>query len=105
LLTLGSRRAKKGACLLHLTDLLADPDGLLLIAVPDQNMDTLPDLLARLNEARPGAVWLGAAMHRRGDDRRRLARLMALAADARTPLLAMNDALYHAPESRDLQDV
>ena len=105
LLTLGSRRAKKGACLLHLNDLLADLDGLLLIAAPDQKMDTLPDLLARLNAARPGAVWLGAAMHRRGDDRRRLARLMALAADARTPLLAMNDVLYHAPESRDLQDV
>ncbi|MBA4001394.1 error-prone DNA polymerase [Brevundimonas sp.] len=105
LLTLGSRRAKKGACLLHLNDLLADPDGLLLVAVPDQNMDALPDLLARLNDARPGAVWLGAAMHRRGDDRRRLARLMALATRARTPLLAMNDVLYHAPESRDLQDV
>ncbi|MEH6663835.1 MAG: error-prone DNA polymerase [Brevundimonas sp.] len=105
LLTLGSRRAKKGACLLHLNDLLADPDGLLLIAVPDQTMDALPDLLARLNEARPGAVWLGAAMHRRGDDRRRLSRLMALAEGAGAPLLAMNDVLYHAPGARDLQDV
>ena len=105
LLTLGNRRAKKGDCLLHLNDLLADPDGLLLIAVPDQQLDGLPDLLARLNAARPGAVWLGAAMHRRGDDRRRLARLMDLAADAGTPLLAMNDVLYHGPESRDLQDV
>jgi len=105
LLTLGSRRAKKGACLLHLNDLLADPDGLLLIAVPDQKLDALPDLLARLNEARPGAVWLGAAMPRRGDDRRRLAVLRALAEGAGTPLLAMNDVLYHAPESRDLQDV
>jgi error-prone DNA polymerase len=105
LLTLGSRRAKKGDCLLHLNDLLADPDGLLLIAVPDRKMDDLPDLLARLNEARPGAVWLGAAMHRRGDDRRRLARLMEAAERGQTPLLAMNDVLYHAPESRDLQDV
>ncbi|MFT4956407.1 MAG: error-prone DNA polymerase [Brevundimonas sp.] len=105
LLTLGARRAKKGDCLLHLNDLLADPDGLLLIAVPDQKLNALPDLLARLNAARPGAVWLGAAMHRRGDDRRRLAGLRTLAAGASTPLLAMNDVLYHAPESRDLQDV
>ncbi len=29
--------------------------------------------LAKLDEAAPGAVWLAAAMHRRGDDRRRLA--------------------------------
>ena len=105
LLTLGARRAKKGDCLLHLNDLLADPDGLLLIAVPGQKMDALPDLLSRLNDARPGAVWLGAAMHRRGDDRRRLARLKIIARAADTPLLAMNDVLYHAPESRDLQDV
>ena len=105
LLTLGARRAKKGDCLLHLNDLLADPDGLLLIAVPGRKLDGLPDLLARLNAARPGAVWLGAAMHRRGDDRRRLAQLMEAAADAGTPLLAMNDVLYHGPESRDLQDV
>ena len=105
LLTLGARRAKKGDCLLHLNDLLADPHGLLLIAVPGRKLDGLPDLLARLNAARPGAVWLGAAMHRRGDDRRRLAQLMEAAADAGTPLLAMNDVLYHGPESRDLQDV
>ena len=41
----------------------------------------------------------------RGDDARRLARLMAIADDASVPLIAVNDVLYHAPERRPLQDV
>jgi error-prone DNA polymerase len=105
LLTLGNRRAKKGECHLGLADLLANPEGLLLIVMPDRQTEDLPSLLDRLNAASPGAVWLGATMPRRGDDRRRLARLKALADAARTPLLATNDVLYHAASERDLQDV
>ena len=105
LLTLGNRRAKKGDCHLELRDLLAAPEGLLLIVMPERETQTLPGLLDRLNDARPGAVWLGATMPRRGDDRRRLARLKRLAEAAGTPLLATNDVLYHAPSERDLQDV
>ena len=105
LLTLGNRRGRKGECHLGLADLLAHPEGLLLIVMPDRRTDELPSLLARLNAALPGAVWLGATMPRRGDDRRRLARLQALAEAADTPLLATNDVLYHAASERDLQDV
>jgi len=105
LLTLGNRRAKKGECHLGLADLLANPEGLLLIVMPDRRTEDLPSLLDRLNSARPGAVWLGAAMPRRGDDRRRLERLKMLAEAADTPLLATNDVLYHAASERDLQDV
>jgi error-prone DNA polymerase len=43
----------------------------------------LEDLLAHLQAGAPGRVWLGATMHRRGDDARRLARLQAIAARAR----------------------
>lgn len=105
LLTLGNRRVRKGDCHLHLADLLANPEGLLLIVMPDRGLDDLPGLLDRLNGVSPGAVWLGATMPRQGDDRRRLARLGEVAARARTPLLATNDVLYHAPDARDLQDV
>jgi error-prone DNA polymerase len=105
LLSLGNRRARKGACILHLEDLLAAAEGLLLIVLPPRRTDALRDLLGRLCEAAPGAVWLGAAMHRSGDDRRRLARLQAIAAAAAVPLLATNDALYDEPGTRDLQDV
>ena len=105
LLTDGNRRGKKGECLLTLDDLLGDPSNLLLVVMPDRRLDELETLLPRLREAAPGSLWLAATMHRRGDDRRRLARLAALAARARVPLLACNDVLYHAPEQRDLQDV
>jgi error-prone DNA polymerase len=96
---------QKGDCALLLDDLLTDTRDLLLILMPGRSFDGLPALLARLDEAAPGAVWLGASMHRKGDDRRRLARLKAIAAATRTPLLATNDVLYDAPEQRDLQDL
>jgi error-prone DNA polymerase len=105
LLTLGNRRARKGECVLQLNDLLAHADGLLLIVTAPHKSEHPETLLDRLNDARPGAIWLGAAMHRRGDDRRRLARLKAISAATRTPLLAINDALYHEPAQRDLQDI
>ncbi len=104
LLTLGNRRASKGSCILRLDDLLADTQGLLLIAMPPAD-HALRAALPRLREAAPGALWLGAVMPRRGDDRRRLAELRALADHAGAPLLAVNDVLYHAPERRPLQDV
>ena len=105
LLTLGNRRALKGQCEIGLRDLLAAPEDLLLIVMPDRRLEGLDRVLGRLAEASPGAVWLGAAMGRAGDDRRRLARLKALAAAADIPLLAVNDVLYHDPGQRDLQDV
>ncbi|VTO11306.1 DNA polymerase III subunit alpha [Brevundimonas vancanneytii] len=105
LLTLGNRRAKKGECEIGLRDLLVDPEDLLLILVPPDRLTGLEEVLARMNAAAPGAVWLGAALHRRGDDRRRLARLKAMAERVEVPLLALNDVLYAAPEDRDLQDV
>ncbi len=105
LLSRGNLRAQKGDCILHLADLIADTRDLLLIVMPDRRLEPLPTLLDTLAQAAPGAVWLGACMHRKGDDRRRLARLKALAAASRTPLIASNDALYDAPAQRDLQDV
>jgi len=105
LLTLGNRRAKKGQCEIGLPDLLRAPEGLLLIVMPPRRLDGLEAVLRQVNEAAPGAVWLGAAMRRTGDDRRRLARMKALRAATGTPLLAVNDVLYHDAEQRDLQDV
>ncbi|WP_372708271.1 error-prone DNA polymerase [Brevundimonas sp.] len=105
LLTLGNRRAVKGQCELGLADLLADPEGLLLIVMPERRLEGLPPLLSRLEAASPGSVWLSAAMLRQGDDRRRLARLKTIAQAADVPLLAVNDVLYNDPSERDLQDV
>ncbi len=105
LLTMGNMRASKGACIINIDDLLSNPAGLSLIFMPPRALDKVTPFLVRLAEAAPGSVWLGADMPRRGDDRRRLAGLKALAAEARVPLLAMNDVLYHHPDQRDLQDV
>jgi error-prone DNA polymerase len=105
LLTLGKLRAAKGECLLHLPDLLAEADDLLLLVMPPHRFAQLDALLRQLDEAAPGSVWLAATMHRAGDDRRRLARLELLAARSGVPLLATNDVLYHAPGQRPLQDV
>ena len=41
----------------------------------------------------------------RGNDRARLSERAHLAAQARVPLIAVNDVLYHHPDRRELQDV
>ena len=105
LLTIGNFRAKKGECHLTIDDLLSDASNLLLIVMPPRRLDGLKTVLPRLAEAAPGALWLAAAMYRRGDDRRRLTRLKTLADAAGLPLIAVNDALYDAPDKRALQDV
>ncbi len=101
LLTVGNRRAKKGECDLYLSDLLEHIDDLLLIAMPGAALE----LLQTLRKAAKGRVWLGAVMNRAGRDARQLVQAHALAAKARVPLIAINDALYAGPEDRPLQDV
>ncbi|MGH6707142.1 MAG: error-prone DNA polymerase, partial [Sphingomicrobium sp.] len=102
LLTLGNRRAEKGDCHLYFVDLIAHADDLMLIVMADEAHEFA---LRRLAEARSGAVWLGAAMPRRGSDRRRLAKLKRLAGRTGVPLLATNDALYASPADRPLHDI
>ncbi|MEQ8658629.1 MAG: error-prone DNA polymerase [Hyphomicrobiales bacterium] len=105
LLTLGKRRAEKGDCTLTLGDLLRHARGLLLIVMPDTGTTKLDDTLQQLSKHAPGAVWLAATMGRKGDDRRRLTDLKTHASQAKVPLLATNDVLYHSPGQRPLQDV
>jgi error-prone DNA polymerase len=127
LLTIGKRRAEKGQCTLFLDDFLDHIEGHSLIVMEgrtslttspappsppllagegaDRRRGTSSLLLARLREATPRSVWLAARMGYRGDDVRRLARHAALAGEARLPLIAIGDVLYHGPERRALQDI
>jgi error-prone DNA polymerase len=131
LLTTGNLRAEKGDCILRLSDLLAFQEGLQLIVLSEStatsqrprrnpvehdSADPVPPLalvqpeglgalLARLARIAPGRVWLGAVMHRRGRDARRLVGLAAIAADAGVPIIATNDVLYAAPQERQLHDI
>jgi error-prone DNA polymerase len=105
LLTTGNLRAEKGRCDLGLADLLEWGDGLELAILPGRHIDrALRETLATVTERFPGRVRLGLTALYRGDDRRRLTGLAALAGRLAVPTLALGDVLYHVPERRRLQD-
>ncbi|MBK6492267.1 MAG: error-prone DNA polymerase [Sphingomonadales bacterium] len=133
LLTRGNMKAVKGSCILAFADLLDFLDDLLLIVLPYASGGTeeahksppdyplegdrpppllresaFPDLariLASLEKAAPGQVWLGVSMSYAGSDARKLAVYREIAAGAGVPLLATNDALYARPQDRPLHDI
>jgi error-prone DNA polymerase len=106
LLTLGRRRAGKGSCRLDRADLLAAAEGQNLILLPPERPDAAFAAEAAAWAARaPGRVFLAARARLDGDDRRRIGRLAELAGACGTPLVAVNDVLYHHPARRPLQDV
>ncbi len=106
LLTTGNLRTKKGECHLDLADVLEWGAGMELAVLPGRRLDTMPKhALMTLAEAFPGHVRLGATCLYHGDDRRRLAKIAALATRFPVPMLALGDVLYHAPERQRLQDV
>jgi len=102
MLTIGNRRTEKGDCVMKFKNLLIHCEDMLLIAMGTEKDELM---LHRLARAAPGALWLGATMPHGGADRRRLARLEALAERIGIPLLATNDALYATREQRPLHDV
>jgi error-prone DNA polymerase len=106
LISEGKLRAEKGACELDFDDLAKWQEGLLLAVVPPKRVgEETKCCLEKLTRIARNRLWLAAAMLYRGDDRRRLRKLQRLAREARVPLLAINDVLYHTPERRELQDV
>ncbi|SHJ66517.1 error-prone DNA polymerase, DnaE-like [Bradyrhizobium lablabi] len=109
LLTLGKRGddTEKGECHLKFDDLLEFAQGqLLAVMLPHRfEMTKALHVLDQLRHSRADGVWLAASLLYRGDDKRRLARLQAIAATSHVPLLATNEVLYHHPVRRPLQDV
>jgi error-prone DNA polymerase len=109
LLTRGKRGddTEKGECLLALDDLLEFADGQLLALTLPHRFDAAKALrvIDRLQHGGADGVWLAASLLYRGDDKRRLARLVRIAETAGVPLLATNEVLYHHPSRRPLQDV
>ena len=101
LLSLGKSRAPKGECFLDLDDLLCCREGFLLIVMPPAQPESVKDTLKALG----GDTWLAASLLYTGEDRRRLRDLNRLARAVRVPLIAVNDALYHHADQRELQDV
>src|SRR3974390_2691891 len=129
LLTAGNLRAKKGECHLRFDDLLAAATGQIFIAVPSPALFRDPaaeqdddpsaagscemqarrlherqfgEYLATLARTAPGSTFLAGVHYHRGDEPRRLALLAELGDHLKAPLVAVNDASYHRPESRPL---
>jgi len=109
LITLGRRRAPKGACDLSFDDLAAHGAGSCIIAVPppDEGVEALArfqPLLLRARGAFGGALWLGASHHYGGANDLRLARLHHLAQTCGVPLTALGDVRYHHETRKTLHD-
>ena len=100
LLTTGKRRADKGQCHLTRADLLDHAEGLMALSLADNAHDILA-----LKGGFADRLYLAARHHYDGNDRHRIARLASLARQTDVPLIAVNDAHYHTPERRALQDV
>ncbi len=81
-------------------------DGMIaLVPAPEQPDAAFEARLAAWRRAWPDDLHLAAAPLWRGDDRRRLNRLAAMARRTGAPMIATNAVLYHHPERRPLQDV
>ncbi|WP_420479533.1 error-prone DNA polymerase [Brevundimonas sp. FT23028] len=76
-----------------------------LVPAPEMPDAVFEARLERWRAAWPDDLYLAAAPLWRGDDRRRLARLAAMAERTGAPMIATNAVLYHHPDRRMLQDV
>ena len=92
LLTVGKRRAEKGACDLTLKDVLQFGDGVIFVIADGTDPHSVgPELI----KAFDGRVFVGMAPRYDGQDRNRFA-MRAMAAEALgAPLVAMGDAIMH----------
>src|SRR5712671_185670 len=73
LLTLGKRRAPKGACHLDYADLVAHGEGQILVVLPPNEGDVV-EFVSRVAADFRGRVYLAAHHLYRGDDMQRLTR-------------------------------
>ncbi|PQO24328.1 error-prone DNA polymerase [Rhodobacteraceae bacterium WD3A24] len=110
LLSLGKRRAGKGACHLAREDLLAWGAGMVLIALPPDplerpHMTDVVDELRQMRRSFPGQGFLGAVPRYDGRDQPRLDRLARLSQETALPLVAAGDVLMHHAARRPLADV
>ncbi|PZQ63470.1 MAG: error-prone DNA polymerase [Phenylobacterium zucineum] len=105
LLTLGQLRSEKGGCHLEWADYLHAAEGQLTIVVPPERIEAaFAERVASISRELSD-VWLAATRRYGARDLQRIGHLANLGAEARVPLVATNDVLYHGPERRPLQDV
>lgn len=103
-LTRGRRHAEKGSYRLTRADLEAMPlSGLLALWLPAAIPD--PAAGAWLKACFGTSSWLGVSLTANGDDRTRLAQLLATARQLAITPVALGGVLMHRPERKALQDL
>ncbi len=107
LLTVGKRRAEKGACHLDRQDLLDRGTGLILIALPQKDLRDrqVAHHIKAVARHYPGHVFLGAAPRYDGSDQTYLKQCATLAHRTAAPMVAVGDVLMHHGSRRQLADV
>jgi error-prone DNA polymerase len=104
LLTLGNRRAVKGACDLGLEDCAAHAEGLIAIAMNAETDADVARLCAAFGQGE-GGLHLALRRSFGPKDLETMVRTRARARHFSLPLIATQDALYHSPDRRPLCDV
>ncbi|WP_420469972.1 error-prone DNA polymerase [Brevundimonas sp. FT23042] len=105
LLTLGKRRAGKGACHLEWADLAEHAEGLVAILVTDRTDAACRQQLLALSGIFGPDAYCALTLRRRPRDQMRLHQLSELAAELGVKTVVTNDVLFHHPARRILQDV
>jgi len=106
LLTLGRRRAPKGACDLTLQDVAHHAEGLIALALPpDEATEDFAKDLNRFKDIFGDRLYLAARCRLDGRDAERLMQLQHLADRCGAPMVATNGVRMHSPERRALLDV
>ncbi|KQW86781.1 error-prone DNA polymerase [Brevundimonas sp. Root1279] len=103
---LEAERIQKAETRLSFEQALGLGEGMIaLVPAPERSDAAFEARLASWRRAWPDDLYLAASPLWRGDDRRRINQLAAMAARTGVPMMATNAVLYHHPDRRMLQDV
>lgn len=110
MLSEGNLRSKKGICTLWEKDLKAWSEDLLLVAMPPSlpeaaDVETFETRLAHIRSWLGDRLYLALVPRYDGFDQKTFHELDGIARRLRLPLIATNDALYHAPDRKPVADV
>ena len=105
LLTLGKRRAEKGACVLHFRDVIDGAHGMILIAVPHSLERGAKAHVRDMARRYPGHVYVGAAPRYDGSDQDYFNACQTFSHATAAPMVAVGDVLMHHGSRRQLADI
>jgi len=106
LITIGRRRAVKGDCRIHVSDISAHAHGLIAGVVPPARHETFPvSSVHQYRDIFGEAAHLLLGLHHGPHDQQRLDVLQTTSQQTRLPLVAAGNILFHIPARKPLHDV